>query len=69
MELEKEGEISSLTTPRELLAEFRLEITTTRVPLFREQQIRLMILKARTGQVENEIIPEALEEKLLKANL
>jgi hypothetical protein len=69
MGIEGEGEISSLTIPKELLAEFRTEITTTRAPLSRDQLIRLMIHKARTGQGVGEFIREAVEEKLLKVNL
>jgi hypothetical protein len=66
---DQEGKVSSLIIPKDLLEEFRSKITTTRAPLSRDQLIRLMIHKARTGQGVGELIREAVEEKLLKGNL
>lgn len=67
--LGQEDKASPLSIPKGILEEFRSEITTTRAPLSRDQLIRLLILKARTGQNIGDLIREAVEEKLLKANL
>jgi hypothetical protein len=55
--------------PKDLLEELRSEITTTRAPLSRDQLIRLMIHKARTGQEVGEFIREAVEERLQRFGL